>query len=410
MDTNKIFIDMARRADKFAEMCWCMVKDADPGAWREECRKKQAAGVKFEKIVRGDLIWLSYVGGFENGNKEDYREVPIEQPAIGVISSFNKWDRALTEKEISDLFSGKVRPEDIPQEAPKIKEIGVGIPEAAREVLRQWQKSGLSISVHDLRGSRYTWKFDNGFARSYTIPEQPIPEGMSVEAVEAMWRQGLMLEFDGNFGWDLAADGFDWNGIYRGAQLIARLRIPAQPIPEKLLEGEVEFDISKIANSFCPPKPTIPPHAAERALWKAQRDAGTNEVWQKRPKIGGIDWADIRHDLMFEPGWDPDWDYHVKPMKLTAKIARREVYKTPYDWEFTGTREEYRAECEKYGYVVISEIKEVKTTVKYYFAMLNRYRCTPFGRAASDKDQIIEYAKKHRYTIIGDIEEREIEA
>ena len=103
----------------------------------------------------------------------------------------------------------------------------------------------------------------------------------------------------------------------------------------------------------------------------------------------------------------------VKPMKLTAKIIRRGVYKTSYYWEFFGTREEYRAECEKYGYAILSEIKEVvekPKTVKYYFAMLNRYRCTPFGRAASDKDQIIEYAKKHCYTIIGDIEEREIEA
>ena len=261
----------------------------DPEAWREDCRKRQAAGVKFQRKSCGE--WLHPINMFDfSGNKEDYREVPqyemqIEQPAIGVISSFNKWDRVLTEKEISDLFSGKVRPEDIPQEAPKIKEIGI------------------------------------------------------------------------------------------------------EPQP-------------------------VTPHAAERALWKAQREVGTNEVWQV---LSGNGVANIRVDV--EPNWHPDFIYRTKPMKLTAKICRvGKAYPMSYsgqDWEFFGTREEYRAECEKYGYVVVSEIKEVvekPKTVKYYFALCK----TPDGYIGAkfheDKQRLTDWIITCCGTIIGDIEEREIEA
>ena len=261
----------------------------DPEAWREDCRKRQAAGVKFQRKSCGE--WLHPINMFDfSGNKEDYREVPqyemqIEQPAIGVISSFNKWDRVLTEKEISDLFSGKVRPEDIPQEAPKIKEIGI------------------------------------------------------------------------------------------------------EPQP-------------------------VTPHAAERALWKAQREVGTNEVWQV---LSGNGVANIRVDV--EPNWHPDFIYRTKPMKLTAKICRvGKAYPMSYsgqDWEFFGTREEYRAECEKYGYVVVSEIKEVvekPKTVKYYFALCK----TPDGYIGAkfheDKQRLTDWIITCCGTIIGNIEEREIEA
>ena len=328
----------------------------DPEAWREDCRKRQADGVKFQRKSCGE--WLDPINMFDfSGNKEDYREVPqedlnlkptgdrwyemqIEQPAIGVISGFNKWDRALTEKEISDLFSGKVRPEDIPQEASNVKETGVGIPEAARNILIAWQRSGLKF-LEAGEPVNFPLKFDCTMKGNYTIPGQPIPEGMSVETVEAMWRQGLMLEFDGNFGWDLAADGFDWNGIYRGAQLLARLRIPAQPIPEKLLKV---------------PSPT--PHAAERALWKAQREAGTNEVWQEFYPRGMI--VTLSNH---EPDWRPDCEYRVKPK-----------------------------------------------TVKYYFALIRNKFGTVDSLAASSMISFNRIAEKNSYIIIGDIEEREVEA
>lgn len=47
--------------------------------------------------------------------------------------------------------------------------------------------------------------------------------------------------------------------------------------------------------------------------------------------------------------------------RLTAIIVRKWCnWNKAYNWEFTGTPEMYRAECEKYGYSVISEIKEYK--------------------------------------------------
>lgn len=169
--------------------------------------------------------------------------------------------------------------------------------------------------------------------------------------------------------------------------------------------------LEHIAKTYCADKgmaqltPPTPP-AAERALWKAQREAGTNEVWQIFSRLSKT-WC----DLVNEPKWYSDTEYRVKPMKLTAKIIRRGVYKTSYDWEFTGTREEYRAECEKYGYVVVSNIEEVKPkTVTYYFVLFK----TPNGRIGTgghrDKQKLTDYwVKKWGYTIIGDIEEREIE-
>ena len=156
------------------------------------------------------------------------------------------------------------------------------------------------------------------------------------------------------------------------------------------------------------PRPEIP-HIKERILWLAQREAGTNEIWQVTdPKID----CTLPIPVDMEPGWEHGYIYRVKPMKLTAKICRKEIlYKTVQDWEFTGTREEYRAECEKYGYVVISEIKEVKPeTVKYYFALCK----TPDGYIGAkfheDKQRLTDWIITCCGTIIGDIEEREIEA
>jgi hypothetical protein len=97
-------------------------------------------------------------------------------------------------------------------------------------------------------------------------------------------------------------------------------------------------------------------------------------------------------------------------MKLTAVIVRkgRTWDDGLQNWEFTGTREEYRAECEKYGYVVISEIKEVKTTVTYYFAL---YKMT-IGDLNTiygiDKEWILDWTDRCGHTIIGNIEEREV--
>ena len=194
MDTNKMFIDMARQAREFAEMCDRVANESnavkeDPEAWREEYRKKQAAGVRFEKLWY-DGFWHKGECDF-TGKKEDYREVP----------------QAVSASECQKALEHLAR----------------------------------------------TYSADKGTAQL---------------------------------------------------------------------------------------NPTIPPHAAERALWKAQRDAGTNEVWQAHPC--GY-WDDI--DVDVEPAWHEGCKYRVKPMKLIAMIVRRkELPFDPFkvqvqDWEFYGTRE-----------------------------------------------------------------------
>ena len=275
---------------------------ADPEAWREEYRKKQAAGVRFEVISDGGN-WHKGNSWKFDGNKEYYREVPQE-----------------VQKE------GDMR-----------------IPEASE--IRKWADRYYSL-----------WCF----------VENSLPR-------------------------DASSDTFD---IFRGY---------ARQVNDEI------YGVTDKAKE---------PHAAERALWKAQREAGTNEVWQQDSAVIPNGWLDFPIDI--EPAWRPDCKYRVKPMKLTAKIVRNipmtfwQFWDRVHDWEFFGTREEYRAECEKYGYVVISEIKEVvekPETVKYYFAL---FKITD-GRVGTgwhkDKQKLTDYwIKTCGYTIIGDIEEREIEA
>ena len=91
------------------------------------------------------------------------------------------------------------------------------------------------------------------------------------------------------------------------------------------------------------------PHAVERALWKAQREAGTNEVWQQDSAVIPNAWLDFPIDI--EPAWRPDCKYRVKPMKLTALIARKGTEflssHRAHTWELFGTREEYRGDIEE---------------------------------------------------------------
>lgn len=155
------------------------------------------------------------------------------------------------------------------------------------------------------------------------------------------------------------------------------------------------------------------PHAAERALWKAQREAGTNEQWQGKGVKLVTDWFDL--DFICEPAWHPDFIYRPKPKpaKLTAKIVREDRWGTvrQQDWEFYGTPEGYRVECEKYGYAVVSEIKEVvekPKTVKRYMAMLKYKTDPPFSCVMDSCHTITLYATRKGYNIIGNIEEREV--
>ena len=162
------------------------------------------------------------------------------------------------------------------------------------------------------------------------------------------------------------------------------------------------------------PHPKIP-HLKERILWLQQREAGTNEVWQVLSGHNGI--TDI--PVNAEPNWFPGFKYRpkLKPTKLIAKIVRNkpmtfdEYEAQIQDFEFVGTPEEYRVECEKYGYAVVSEIKEVMEkpkTVKYCMAMLRYESCKAIeARVFESVDHANNYAKHYACTILGKIEERE---
>ena len=100
------------------------------------------------------------------------------------------------------------------------------------------------------------------------------------------------------------------------------------------------------------------PHAKERALYWSQRAEGTNEVWQEVNKFGVT--FDIPVDK--EPDWYPGTIYRVKPK-----------------------------------------------TVTYYFCLARRYDNIITSRLNIDKERLIESLKTCGYTIIGDIESREVE-
>ena len=120
--------------------------------------------------------------------------------------------------------------------------MGKGIPEATGAILRQWQAQGLKFNWLGSPGGGHLG-FD-GEIEDYEIVEQPIPEGVTIEQAQTMWEQGLRLEFDWH-GFNVVDDNFNWQGHYRGHELLAKLRVPFQPIPEKLLgEPEAKGDAS----------------------------------------------------------------------------------------------------------------------------------------------------------------------
>lgn len=150
--------------------------------------------------------------------------------------------------------------------------MGKAIPEASREILKQWQAMGLRIDWQDSNGSFLG--FDGYGVSAYKILEQPIPEGLTVEQVKTMREQGLRLDFNWG-GFSPVDDGFNWQrGHYRGHELLAKLRVPLQPIPEKLLQEPVtELPAEKCVIGQESDPNGLDPHAPGAKL-----DAGKNRL------------------------------------------------------------------------------------------------------------------------------------
>ena len=98
-------------------------------------------------------------------------------------------------------------------------------------------------------------------------------------------------------------------------------------------------------------------HIPERKLWLTQREAGTNEQWQRQVE-GCSDWVDLLNDV--EPRWYEHHKYRVKPK-----------------------------------------------TVKYYFCLCRRKNGDIVSMSRTSKDRL-KYAVGDA-TIIGNIEERDVE-
>ena len=153
--------------------------------------------------------------------------------------------------------------------------MGKAIPETPRAILRQWQAKGLKFNVDRVENiCELLWDFESPCHR-YTIPKQPIPEGVTVEQARAMWEQGLRLEFNWHGSFSLVGDAFNWQGgRYHGHELLAKLRVPFQPIPEKLLQEPVtELPAEKCVIGQESDPNGLDPHAPGAKL-----DAGKNRL------------------------------------------------------------------------------------------------------------------------------------
>lgn len=115
----------------------------------------------------------------------------------------------------------------------------MGIPEASRAVLKEWQKQGLEINVDNAPNipTRLLWNF-MAFPDRYSIPEQPIPENLPLSALESMFELGLKIK------------GINYLTPIRSINNLRKdLVISEQPIPEGLLQEPVELPLGESALS-----------------------------------------------------------------------------------------------------------------------------------------------------------------
>ena len=99
----------------------------------------------------------------------------------------------------------------------------------------------------------------------------------------------------------------------------------------------VKFEVNGVQSLWCfkygnkeqyrevqeAPKPTIPPHAKERALYWSQQVAGTNEVWQEKDLNNEDEWGDL--PMGVDPAWSPECMYRVKPKTVTCCTVNIEL-------------------------------------------------------------------------------------
>lgn len=170
------------------------------------------------------------------------------------------------------------------------------IPEASREILKRWQKLGVKFKISGIEAKDLY--FTDRPSIKYDISEQPVPEGLTVEQVRAMWEQGLVLEFNcaelKNPEWHRVDHSFNWAGGWAGTDLLLRLQIPTQPIPKELLTVpmtelpaeeyvlEAKWDptnpVEWFPHSFTFKATEFDPHGTDPHSPGAKLDAGKNRL------------------------------------------------------------------------------------------------------------------------------------
>jgi len=110
---------------------------------------------------------------------------------------------------------------------------------AAREVLLYWHDRGLRFTFHGEFTKNITFNSEDYL---YTVQEQAVPRGMSKEKVVQMLEHGLIMHRPYNGNWIVVGNA----GVCDPKLHLWMLRIPAQPLPEKLLrDAEKEITVTK---------------------------------------------------------------------------------------------------------------------------------------------------------------------
>lgn len=105
------------------------------------------------------------------------------------------------------------------------------------------------------------------------------------------------------------------------------------------------------------PKPTIP-HLESRKLWLAQREVGTNEVWQYSCD-SGVTWDSL--PVREEPCWTESVRYRVKPKTEKRYMAMARGKGLSHYATLSGhgqTAEEFKSHLQNSGWKMIGDIVE----------------------------------------------------
>jgi hypothetical protein len=229
-------------------------------------------------------------------------------------------------------------------------------PEAWREKCREKQAAGVKYAWRDKLGN---WRMEEQLVFCFDkenyreVVETPKPPFPDLGGIQNRIREALNIEGKhGNWNFDPYM-----HGMYNGMEFALSIAEDREP-QYKDAPARWLYKCKGIEET---PKPTIP-HIAERKLGLAQREAGTNEVWQiKYPPAGN--WVDIADGT--EPHWCPQHEYRVKPktekrymaMVKTAE-ARRVIAVSSRDEE---TKEQFRERVIYSRWTLLGDIVERET-------------------------------------------------